>query len=100
MVKKEHLTLSFKPPATVRQVLVELSEDSDTWRALINRVLSGEIDNERVAGAKEVAAQKVAATQVPTRCPSCNATLDVTATRGMTAVKCTFCGTSIPLTGQ
>jgi hypothetical protein len=100
VLKKEHLTLNFKPPATVREVIMELSADSDTWQALINRVLSGEIDRERIVGAKEEAEAEVAAVKVPTNCPNCNAKLDVTVTRGMTAVKCTFCGTSIPLTGE
>jgi hypothetical protein len=97
VVKKEHLTLEFKPPATIREVIMELGEDSETWRALINRVLSGEIDRERVEGAREASAAEAAAVQVPTNCPNCNAKLDVTVTRGMTAIKCTFCGTSVPL---
>jgi hypothetical protein len=100
VLRKEHLTLNFKPPATVREVLMELSADSDTWRALINRVLSGELDRERVEGAKEEATAEAAAVKVPSNCPNCNAKLDVTVTRGMTAIKCTFCGTSIPLTGE
>jgi hypothetical protein len=100
VLKKEQLTLNFKPPATIREVLMELSADSDTWRALINRVLSGEIDRERVAGAREEAAAEVSAVKVPSNCPNCNATLDITVTRGMTAIKCPFCGTSIPLTGD
>ena len=99
VVKKEHLTLDFRPPAKIRKVIMELGEDSETWRALINRVLSGEIDRERVEGAKEAAVAEATALEVPTNCPNCNAKLDVTATRGMTAVKCTFCGTSVPLTG-
>jgi hypothetical protein len=99
VIKKEHLTLAFKPPASIREVILELSEDSETWRTTIQRVLSGEIERERVAGAASSAAEDAAAVHVPTRCPNCNATLDVTVTRGMTAIKCTFCGTSIPLTG-
>lgn len=99
VVKKEHLALEFKPPATVREVIMELSDDSETWRTLISRVLSGEIDRERVEGAAEAAVEAASSIQIPTNCPNCNATLDVTVTRGMTAIKCTFCGTSIPLTG-
>lgn len=100
VVKKERLTLEFKPPASIREVILELSEDSEAWRTTIQRVLSGEIERERVAGAAASAAQEAALVQVPTRCPSCNASLDVTVTRGMTAIKCTFCGASIPLTGE
>jgi len=99
VVKKELLTLEFKPPATVREVIMELSADSEEWRTLINRVLTGELDRERVEGAAEEAAEAASSFNIPTNCPNCNATLDVTVTRGMTAIKCTFCGTSIPLTG-
>lgn len=97
ILKKEHLTLQFKPSATVREVLMELDADSEGWRALINRVLSGDINKERVAGAAEAAAQE-AAIEVPSKCPSCGATLDISVVKGMTAVKCTYCGTNIPLT--
>ncbi len=98
ILKKEHLTLKFKPPATVREVLVELSGgDSDEWRALINRVLSGDIEKERVEGAAQAAAQE-AAIEVPSKCPSYGASLDVQVIKGMAAVKCPFCGTNIPLT--
>lgn len=98
IIKKEHLTLKFKPPATMREVLLELSGgDSEEWRALINRVLSGDIEKERIAGAAQAAAQE-AAIQVPSKCPSCGASLDVQVVKGMSAIKCPFCGTSIPLT--
>ncbi|MBN1580284.1 MAG: hypothetical protein JXA89_06245 [Anaerolineae bacterium] len=99
IMKKEQLALEFKPPATVRKVLMQLSADSEAWQTLINRVLSGDIEQERVAGAAEVAAEAVSAIQVPTKCPSCGASLDVEVIKGMTAVKCIYCGTSIPLTG-
>lgn len=97
ILKKEQLELHFKPPATVREVLLELEEDSETWRALINRVLTGEIDKERVKGQ---GAEPEAKIEVPTHCPSCGARLDVTVTRGMTAIKCAYCGTNIPLTSS
>jgi hypothetical protein len=96
VLKKERLTLHFKPPATVRQIILELSADSDDWRALIGRVLSGEIDRERTVAAKDAAVQE-AAVEIPSRCPSCGAGLDVNAVKGMAAVKCVYCGTSIPL---
>ncbi len=97
VLKSERLTLEFKSPAKIREALVELSADSDAWRALINRVLSGDIEKERVAGAAQEAAQE-AAVKVPSRCPSCGASLDVQVIKGMTAIKCQFCGTNIPLT--
>jgi hypothetical protein len=98
VLKKEQLTLSFRRPAKVREVLLELSQDSEAWRALINRVLSGDIDKERVLGAKEAATQE-AAVKAPSKCPNCGAALEIgTVVRGMTAIQCIYCGTSVPLT--
>ena len=96
VVKRERLTLSFRPPATVREVLLEVDVDSDTWRALVNRVVSGDIDQERVQGSEDAAAQE-AQTPVPSKCPSCGAALDITVIKGMTAIKCVYCGTTVPL---
>ncbi len=96
IMKRELLELRFKPPATVREIVLELKEDSETWRAIINRVVTGEIDNERVKSEGETAQKPTI--ELPTHCPSCGARLDVTVTRGMTAIKCAYCGTNIPLT--
>ncbi len=98
VLKRELLTLTFKPPATVREVMVELSGgDSDAWRALINRVLSGDIESERFADATRPAAAQQPTVNVPSRCPGCGANLDVQVVKGMSAIKCPFCGTNIPL---
>jgi hypothetical protein len=98
IVKHEHLRLNFRRPASVREVLVQLQADSETWQALINRVVSGEINQERIAGA-EKAAEKAVGVEIPSKCPSCGAILDVDVIRGMTAITCRFCGTKIPLVG-
>jgi len=96
VLKKERLTLKFRPPATVREVLLEIGGDSDAWRALVNRVVSGDIDQERVQGSQETRARETQA-PVPSKCPNCGAALDTTVIKGMTAIKCGYCGTSIPL---
>jgi hypothetical protein len=96
VLKQERLTLSFRRPAKVREVLLELTADSDAWRALINRALSGDIEQERVAGSADVES-KEPQVEVPSKCPSCGAALDVSVVKGMMAIKCVYCGTSIPL---
>jgi hypothetical protein len=98
VLKKEQLTLTFKHPSRVREVLLQLESDSEAWGALINRVVSGDIEHERVGGTAPVLPQQPEGI-VPSRCPSCGANLDVTTIKGMTAVKCAYCGTSVPLTG-
>jgi len=97
ILKKEQLALAFKHPSPVREVLLQLETDSEAWGALINRVVSGDIDRERVGGGAGEAVAQQAVTVVPSRCPSCGANLDVTTVRGMAAVKCPYCGTSVPL---
>jgi len=96
IMKRELLTLVCKQPATVKEALLELSADSDAWRALIQQVVTGDIDKERVG--REEGAVKEPALEVPSRCPSCGASLDVNVIRGMVAIECPYCGTSIPLT--
>ena len=95
IMKKERLTVECKPPATVREATLQLSEDSDAWRALINRVISGDIDKERID--REEGAAEEPVIEVPSKCPTCGAGLDVQVVRGMTAIQCPYCGTNIPL---
>jgi len=95
IMKKERLTVECKPPATIREATLELSEDSDTWKALINRVISGDIDRERIDREESAAEEPVY--EVPSKCPTCGAGLDLQVVRGMTAIECPYCGTNVPL---
>ena len=95
VLKRELLTLVCKQPATVKEALLELSADSDAWRALINRVVTGDMNKERVD--REEAAVKEPVIEVPSKCPTCGAGLDIQVVRGMMAVECPYCGTNIPL---
>jgi len=98
ILKRELLSLVCKQPATVREALLELSADSDAWRALINRVVTGDMDKERIG--REGGAVEEPVIEVPSRCPGCGASLDVNVIRGMAAIECPYCGTSIPLTRE
>lgn len=95
VLKRELLTLVCKQPATIKEALLELSADSDAWRALINRVVTGDIDKERV-GTEEAAVEEPVI-EVPSKCPGCGAGLDIQVVKGMMAIECPYCGTSIPL---
>ncbi len=92
--KKELLTLEFSGEAAQRKAILQLEEDSEPWPGLIGRVLSGDIDRERVGA---VAAPAAEAKPVPDRCPSCGAPFTVDIVRGMTSVKCEFCGGVVAL---
>jgi hypothetical protein len=78
--------------------------DNETWRSLIRRVKSGQIDGDRFgAPAPE---EKLAAAveqeasepekELPTVCPNCSAPLPAIF-KGMNQVSCDYCGTTINL---
>jgi len=100
ILKREQLSLAFKHPSPVREVLLQLEADSEAWGALIGRMVSGDIDRERIGGGSAGTGVQELGAVVPTKCPSCGANLDVTTVRGMAAVKCPYCGTSVPLTSS
>jgi len=95
VLKKEQLTLEFKHPSPVREVLLQLQGDSEEWEQLINRARSGEIERERIPS--QGRGMPLETPKVPTKCPSCGAALDITTLRGMTTVTCRYCGSVIPL---
>jgi len=70
-----------------------LHADSDAWRAEILRCQSGEIAAERT-GAVPAAPEYL----VPAKCPACGGALrQAGRIRGVSAVRCEFCGASVPL---
>ena len=93
--KKEILEFDFGDNVRVRSALLRLEADSDMWQALLGRVKSGDISNERTAP-KDQAAVK-AARAAPTQCAVCGAIIAQPIVRGMTEVKCEYCGTIIRL---
>ncbi len=91
---KELLDVNFVEGTPIRHAQFKLDEDSALWAALINRVVSGDMDKERIAP-KAVA--PTPAKSAPTKCPTCAAKLDAPIVKGMQSVKCPYCGTVIPL---
>lgn len=66
--------------------------DSKAYAHQLNRVMSGDIENERAIPVDETQAETVR--QAPTICPTCGATLPALL-RGMTELTCTYCGTTV-----
>jgi hypothetical protein len=93
--KKEILEFDFGSSAKVRSALVRLDADSDAWQALIGRVKSGDISGERTAPKDKAAVQ--AARAAPTQCTTCGATITQAVVKGMTEIKCEYCGAVIRL---
>lgn len=96
---QELLNLELSPEAERPQITFELEDvENEVWNALIKRVMTGEIEKERIAEGveeKEELRQKVS--QAPTTCPSCGATQQATILRGQTSIRCDYCDTLIRL---
>jgi hypothetical protein len=95
ILRKEILGMRFSSGAPVREALFQLKEDSSAWRALIGRVLSGEIERERALPKEEVPVEEVK--EIPTRCPACGALFTQEIVRGMVSITCEYCGNVIRL---
>jgi hypothetical protein len=94
--RKEILDLTFSREADIGHAMLRLmGVDNEEWVGLIGRVRSGEIAQERTTPKEEAAVE--AAREAPTKCPTCNATLDVEIVRGMREITCEYCGSVIRL---
>jgi hypothetical protein len=88
--KKELIEFDFASSVKVRSALVRLEADSDAWQALIGRVKSGDVASERTAPKDKTVVE--AARAAPTKCSVCGATITQAVVRGMTEIKCEYCG--------
>ena len=93
--KKEILEFHFGSSVRVRSVLLRMEADSDAWQALIGRVKSGDIAGERTAPKDKTVVE--AARAAPTKCTTCGATITQAVVKGMTEIKCEYCGAIIRL---
>jgi hypothetical protein len=93
--KKQVLEFKFGGSTKVRSALLQLEADSDTWQALIGRVKSGDIAGERTAPKDKTVVE--AARAAPTQCNVCGATITQSMVKGMSEIKCEYCGTVIRL---
>ncbi|MGC9346876.1 MAG: hypothetical protein ACP5JG_01955, partial [Anaerolineae bacterium] len=105
--RKEMLTLRFseRTRETPGDITLRLKgTDNETWRSLIRRAKSGEIEAERFgtpSPGEQLAAQieqesAEADKEIPTVCPNCNAPLPPIY-KGMNQVVCDYCGSTINL---
>lgn len=93
VMKRELLAIAPAPGARFARAEFELEADSAAWRALILRVQTGEIAQERTGGAPEVPTFII-----PAKCPSCGAAMERAGpVRGVSSVRCEYCGATIPL---
>lgn len=98
LFKKPVVKVNFTcPPAPYPQVLLSLRGDPEEWKGLITRIIVGDADKDRVAGAApgEQPAQPTEPRVM--KCSGCGATLTVPIVKGMQSVKCEYCGTVMRL---
>lgn len=103
--RKELLHLSFREYTSGLHGDVTLRLEDTTneeWAGLIKRVQSGEIETDRydsaatTAAAAPPAAEPVAPSDVPTKCPACGGKLP-TLVKGMRELVCEYCDTTVRL---
>lgn len=103
--RKQLLTLRFseRTRETPGDVVLELKGvDNETWRSLIKRAKTGEIEADRLGAPSpqeqletEIAQESTSPEkELPTACPTCNAPLPPIF-KGMKQVTCEYCGTVI-----
>jgi len=93
LLRKDHLEVVFGPQSKVRSAHFILKGDSAEWQRLINRVNAGEMEKERVRAADAPKTEDKPKTALPTHCPACGAAFTQEIVRGMTSIKCQYCGT-------
>lgn len=93
---QDFLELNFATGAQYANAVFHLQgQDCEDWKALINRVLSGDYDKNRTEEVDQEILDKIK--NAPTICPQCSATINVKIIRGMDEITCEFCGAVIKL---
>ena len=87
--------IDFRQGAPVEKLVFDLKDYLiDYIIGDINYVLSGQADKEKLIGPKEVISQRIPRV---IKCPVCGAPVKQEIVRGMTSIKCQYCGATIQL---
>lgn len=93
---KDYLEVTFTPGAQYNSAQFRIhNQKSEDWKGLINKVLSGDFDKNRIEKVEQEVLDKIK--NAPTICPQCGATLTAPILRGMLQYSCEFCGCIIKL---
>ena len=110
--KAEILDVTFQDGKAPNDMMLKLNKDSTMLKDLINRILSGDIDRDKVgartptgalgegpalSGTEELATAPAPQTgpQKELKCPGCGALYDKPLLKGMTSDNCGYCGALI-----
>jgi hypothetical protein len=93
LARKELLDLEFGQGAKIRKATLRLFMDSKEVDDILDSVVSGGIEVSKTAAAAEKEKEK-ATKPLPKidKCPACGASFDKPIVKGMTHIKCEFCG--------
>ncbi len=96
MGKEDILEFVFSANAPLSRARFHLQgQDSADWAAMIKRIQTGEIDDDRAQEyMEELAEAEKTAVSFPTQCPNCFAAVPPPP-RGVTSITCEFCGATI-----
>ncbi len=93
---EDHLDIRFAVGAPYQTIHLHLDgQDCKEWQELIQRARSKEFDKDRAIEIDPAEIEKVKS--APTKCPSCNATIEKPILRGQDTITCDYCGTVIRL---
>lgn len=93
---QDYLEFTFASGAQYHQAQFHLqNQNCEEWKALINKVQSGDYDKNRTEEIDQEVLEKIK--NAPTICPQCGATINVQIIRGMDQFSCEFCGAIIKL---
>ena len=96
MGHEDHVYVDFASGAPIPNAQLHIDgQDCNEWQGMIGRARTGDFDQDRSAPVDQVAAEKVRT--APTKCPTCSAPITTPVLRGMTSIKCAYCGNVIPL---
>lgn len=88
--KDDYLELRLASGAPLDVLHAHIWQRGDEWVALIQRVKSGEFDDNRAIPIDQAVLEKVK--NAPTKCPSCGGAIKQVILRGMDSLTCEFCG--------
>ena len=93
---EDHLDLRFGSGAPYQQMHFHIDgQNCNDWKALINRVITGDFTKDRAVAVDQVEVEKVK--NAPTICPNCGGTIKQVILRGQEFIQCEFCGGVIRL---
>ncbi len=95
MKNEDHIEVNFGSGAPVHMAHFHIWADNATWQGLINRTMTRDFDQGRVAAVDQAAVDKVKA--APSQCPACGGNITTVVLRGMDTITCQFCGFVIRL---